>query len=358
MHHEAQDLSALGWTAEREPEFESIARDGWSPARVAGVHRGSLDLLGTGGPLTGHVSGRLRHAAAAPDDLPAVGDWVAVDHDAVVHAVLPRRGGIARADPGGRSEAQVLAANVDVVLVVGSLNRDLNVRRLERMLTLAADARADAVVVLSKADLAEDPWAQVTDVRLALGGTVPVVPISTRAGTGLDALEAWLRPGATAVLLGSSGVGKTTLLNALSGGDRVTAPIRDGDDRGRHATTARELVPLASGALVIDTPGLRLPRVWEQASGLETAFADIAALAARCRFADCRHQGEPGCAVAEAVADGRLPADRLAGLAKLERERAWIETRRDARARAKADQRMRAIHKAQRRMYREQGTKR
>jgi ribosome biogenesis GTPase / thiamine phosphate phosphatase len=353
LSHEPQDLSALGWTAGREAEFQAVARPGWSPARVAGVHRGSLDLLGAAGPLAGHASGRLRHAAASPADLPAVGDWVAVDGDAVVHAVLPRRGGIARADPGGRAEAQVLAANVDVVLVVGSLNRDLNVRRLERMLTLAADARAESVVVLSKADLVADPWGEVTDVRLALGGTVPVIPISTHAGTGLDALQAWLRPGATAVLLGSSGVGKTTLLNALSGGDRVTAPIREADDRGRHATTARELVPLASGAMVVDTPGLRLPRVWDQASGLETAFADVAALAARCRFADCRHRGEPGCAVAEAVADGRLPADRLAGLEKLERERAWIETRRDARARAEREQRWRAIHKAQRRMYRE-----
>jgi ribosome biogenesis GTPase len=356
LHHHWQDLSALGWTADREQEFASIAREGWAPARVAGVHRGRLDLLGAAGPRAGHVAGRLRHGASAAADLPAVGDWVAVAGDAVVHAVLPRRGGIARAEPGGRSEAQVLAANVDVVLVVGSLNRDLNVHRLERMLALAADARAEPVVVLSKADLAEDPWVQVTDVRLALGGTVPVVPISTRAGTGLDALEAWLRPGATAVLLGSSGVGKTTLLNALSGGDRVTAPIRAGDDRGRHATSARELVPLASGALVIDTPGLRLPRIWDQASGLETAFADVAVLAAGCRFADCRHQGEPGCAVAEAVADGRLPADRLASLAKLERERAWIETRRDARARAEAQQRTRAIHKAQRRLYRERGS--
>jgi len=269
--------------------------------------------------------------------------------------VLPRRGGIARAAGDGRAEPQVLAANVDVALVVGSLNRDLNLRRLERFLTLAADAEADAVVVLSKADLAPDPAGAALDVRAALGGTVPVVPISVVDGTGLDALGAWLRPGATAVLLGSSGVGKTTLLNHLTGEERPTLPVREGDDRGRHTTTHRELVPLAGGALVIDTPGLRLPRLWEQAAGLRSVFSDVEALAARCRFRDCSHRGEPGCAVAEAVADGRLPADRLTGLEKLARETAWLESLRDERARSERKRATKRLHRAQRRHYREQG---
>jgi ribosome biogenesis GTPase / thiamine phosphate phosphatase len=342
-------LEVLGWTPERAAQLAALGQSELIPARVAGASHGHLNLLTGSGPLAGVVAGRLRHDAASPADLPAVGDWVAVEATGgVVRAVLPRRGGIARAAPDGRAEAQVLAANVDVALVLGSLNLDLNVRRLERMLTLAADARAEAVVVLSKADLVPDPWARVADVRLALGGTVPVVAISVHAGSGLDALSAWLRPGATSVLLGSSGVGKTTLLNSLTGGDRRTSPIREGDDRGRHATSARELVPLPGGAVVIDTPGLRLPRMWEQAHGLETAFADVTELATQCRFADCRHDGEPGCAVAAAVADGRLPADRLAGLAKLERERARIEDRREVKRRA------RMMSKAIRRYYREQ----
>jgi ribosome biogenesis GTPase / thiamine phosphate phosphatase len=341
-------LAVLGWTPERAVQLAALERPELIPARVADVSHGRLDLLTAAGPLAGAVAGRLRHEAATTADLPAVGDWVAVDPSGgVVRAVLTRRGGISRAASSGRSEAQVLAANVDVVLVVGSLNLDLNVRRIERMLTLAADARAEAVVVLSKADLAPDPWAAVADVRLALGGTVPVIAISVLADTGLDALAPWLRPGATSVLLGSSGVGKTTLLNALTGEDRHTAPVRSGDDRGRHATTARELVLLPGGAIVIDTPGLRLPRVWEQARGLETAFADVTELARQCRFADCRHMGEPGCAVAAAVADGRLPADRLAGLAKLERERARLEDRREVKRQAKV------MSKAVRRYYEE-----
>ncbi len=344
-------LTALGWNTDRAAEFAALEREDLVPARVAAAHRGRLDLLAADGPIAASLAGRLRHEAGSPVDLPAVGDWVAVDPaGGIVHAVLPRRGGIARAAADGKSEAQVLAANVDIALVLGSLNRDLSVRRLERMLTLAADARADAVVVLSKADLDPDPPARVADVRLALGATVPVLALSVHAGTGLEALAGWLRPGVTTVLLGSSGVGKTTLLNALTGGPpRRTAPIRESDDRGRHATSHRELVPLASGALVIDTPGLRLPRVWEQAGGLETAFSDVATLARRCRFTDCRHAGEPGCAVAAAVEDGRLPADRYAGLVKLERERERIEARRDARARAEASRKARTAQKALRR---------
>jgi ribosome biogenesis GTPase len=326
-------MTGLGWTSERAAQLAALDRPGLVGARVAAAHRGRLDLLGPDGPLAGRVAGRLRHAATTTADLPAVGDWVAVDPGSgVVHAVLPRRGGIARAAPGGQSESQVLAANVDVALIVGSLNRDLNLRRLERLLALAADARADAVVVLSKADLVADPWAHVADVRLALGSTVPLIAVSVHAGTGLDALDAWLQPGATAVLLGSSGTGKTTLLNELSGGPpRRTAAIRASDDRGRHATTVRELVPLPSGAIVIDTPGLRLPRVWEDAAGLDEAFADITELARQCRFGDCRHQGEPGCAVAGAVSP-----ERLAGLRKLERERDRVEERRRGRIGARA----------------------
>jgi ribosome biogenesis GTPase / thiamine phosphate phosphatase len=352
----SHSLAVLGWTPRLDAAFTALGRPELIPARVAAVHRGRLELLCADGALAGAPSGRMIHAAATAADLPAVSDWVAADPETgVVHGLLPRKGGIARAAGDGRAEPQVLAANVDLALVVGSLNRDLNVRRLERFLTLAADAEAEALVVLSKADLSADPDGRALDVRAALGGSVPVLPISVVDGTGLESLAAWLEPGRTAVMLGSSGVGKTTLLNHLTGQSRATLPVRAGDDRGRHATTHRELVPLAGGALVIDTPGLRLPRVWEQAAGLRSVFADIEELALRCRFRDCSHRGEPGCAVAEAIADGRLPADRLAGMEKLAREEAWIAGRRDARARSERQQRVKRMSREIRRTYKERG---
>jgi ribosome biogenesis GTPase / thiamine phosphate phosphatase len=349
-------LASLGWTARLEAAFTALGRPDLIPARVAAVHRGRLSLLGAGGPLDGAPSGRMTHAAVTAGDLPATGDWVAVDAaSGVVHGLLPRKGGIARAARGGRAEAQVLAANVDLALVVGSLNRDLNVRRIERFLTLAADAEAEALVVLSKSDLSADPDAEAVQLRLALGGTVPVLPVSVVDGNGVGSLEAWLEPGRTAVLLGSSGVGKTSLLNNLTGQSRATLPVRAGDGRGRHATTRRELVQLAGGALVIDTPGLRMPRLWEQAGGLRSVFGDVEQLARGCRFRDCTHRGEPGCAVAAAVADGRLTADRVSGMRKLAREEAWMASRRDARARSEGKRHAKQMSKDIRRFYRQRG---
>ena len=328
-----------------------------SLARVAAVHRGGLELITDAGPRAGFVTGRLRHAAATAADLPAVGDYVTHDPESgAVHAVRERTSALVRAARDGR-EAQVLAANVDLVVVVASLTRELSIGRIERMLTLAADAPADALVVLSKADLDPDPGARVAEVRAALAGAAPVLPVSTLDGTGLDAVAALLGPGVTGVLLGASGVGKTTLLNRLAGGERATGPIRGSDDRGRHTTAWRELVPLAGGGVVIDTPGLKLPRIWEQASGLASVFSDIEQLASGCRFADCSHAGEPGCAVAEALGDGRLAPERLAAHAQLGREQAWADSRRDARARRERKEATRRIHREQRRIQRAKGAR-
>jgi ribosome biogenesis GTPase / thiamine phosphate phosphatase len=260
-----------------------------------------------------------------------------------VRAVLPRRGVVRRAGGDGREE--VLAANVDLLLVAGSLNRELNVRRLERMLALAGPGVA-TLVLLTKGDLSADPVGEAMRVQDALGAEALV--LSAHDGWGLGALHARLPPRATAALVGSSGVGKSTLVNALLGEERQrTLPVRAGDDRGRHATTRRELLVLPGGALLIDTPGLRTPRP-AASTGVEEAFADVEALARGCRFADCSHTSEPACAVRDAVAPGRLAAFR-----KLAREARWAEERQDPagaaarRARARAAQReyRKAVHR-------------
>jgi ribosome biogenesis GTPase len=345
------------------PNLELLAlssSSGLIRARVCGVAHGKVSLLeGPGVPASAAIGGALRHAARAGAALPVVGDWVEVDPARrVVRSVLPRSGGIARSFGTGPSTPQMLAANVDVVLVVGGLDGDHNLRRLERFVALAGDAGATPVVLLSKADLVEDVEGVVASVAASLGGRVPVLAVSVRSGLGLDALATWLTPGTVVALLGSSGVGKTSLRNALVGvgvAPSATAPVRPGDDRGRHTTTARELVELPGGALLVDTPGLRLPRLWDQGVGLATAFPDVEALAARCRFADCAHDGEPGCAVAEAIADGQLAPERLAALRQLEREGAWLASRRDERARSERERVSRKLHREQERVQAERG---
>ena len=281
------------------------------------AHGALTALAGDDGETLAPLRGMLRKRAEEEGAhvLPVVGDWVALDpEDAIAH-VLPRHGVLRRA--GEEGEEEVLAANLDVLLVATSLNQDLNVRRLERSLALARDGGIEPVVVLTKGDLVDDPFQVAAQVQRALGAAA--VTISVRDGWGLDDLQEHVRPGRTAAIIGMSGVGKSTLVNALLGAERQrTLPIRAKDDRGRHATTQRELFILPSGALLIDTPGMRLQRI-AGAEGVEEAFDDIAELAAQCRFTDCTHTSEPGCAVLEAIEQGDLDPARLEAMRRLER---------------------------------------
>jgi len=323
-------LDGLGWDDGWSSALEHLQEDNLVPARVAAHHRGAYVVWTADGDVRARAAGRLfyEHEVGAP--IPAVGDWVGL-RDTTITAILPRRSAFIRKRAGNSSDEQVLAANVDTAFLLAGLDDDFSLRRLERYITTAWDSGAEPVVVLTKSDLCHDVGEALLQVEsVAIG--VPVYPISNLTGIGVEELEAMVRPGRTIVLLGSSGVGKSTLLNRLAGTELMRTGAIATDGTGRHTTTHRELVQLPGGALVIDTPGLRELQFWEGDVG--AAFEDIEALALECRFRDCAHTREPGCAVQAAVDDGTLALDRLRSWRKLQRELEAIAARTDHRLRA------------------------
>jgi ribosome biogenesis GTPase len=345
------EIEKLGWDPEWQGVFAPHAAEGLRPARVVAEDRGSFVVDDGGGGRRSDVSGRLRYEEA---EGPAVGDWVALraaefDGTAVIAGVLPRRTSLGRKAAGRATARQVVAANVDVAFVVCGLDGDFNVRRIERALVLVREGGVRPVVVLNKADTCADAEPRRREVESAAPG-MSVHVASARTGDGLEALKAELGPGRTAVLLGSSGAGKSTILNRLLGEERqLTAAVREDDSRGRHTTTRRQLFVLPGGGLIVDTPGLRELQLWAGEEAVDEAFLDLGALAAGCRFADCAHGREPGCAVREAVAAGTLAPERLASYHKLQRERRHLETRVDGRRRQEETRRVRSLHRLARR---------
>jgi len=353
-------LASLGYNERLQTLFAPLVAEGLVPGRIARVDRGSSHVLTADGAERAARAPQLDRATEGPTD-PAVGDWVALRHDtgldhALIESVLPRTSTFIRTDPGRDGAAQVVAANVDTVLLVHTVDRDFNPRRLERELVLTWESGAVPVVVLNKADLLPDPEARAT-MRAAAAAVALDTPIhftSAATGEGLEELAAYTAGNKTVAFLGASGVGKSTLINRWLGeASQATQEVREGDSKGRHTTVARELVPLPWGGVLVDTPGLRAVGIQDADAGLAATFSDVETLAEACRFRDCRHESEPGCAVRAAVEAGALTGERLESYHKLHRELEFEAAKQDERGRRAHDRRWIPIKKAARAYFKQ-----
>ncbi|MBI3470849.1 MAG: ribosome small subunit-dependent GTPase A, partial [Candidatus Solibacter usitatus] len=323
-------LETFGWSEFFAARFAPYAGRGLVPGRISAQHKDLYFAYTGDGELRAEMSGQFRFQAGERGEFPAVGDWVALsvrpeEGAATIHAVLPRQSRFSRRAAGEKTEEQVIASNVDIVFLVSGLDGDFNPRRIERYLTMAWESGAEPVIVLNKADLCADTGARLREAERVAPG-VPVLLTSAVADDAWSALRAWIAPGRTAAFLGSSGVGKSSLINRLLGVERqAVRDVRAGDDHGRHTTSCRSLIPLSGGGLLMDVPGMRELQLWTAGDGFHSAFEDVQSLAASCRFRDCSHQGEPGCAVSSAVERGALAGDRLESYHKLRRELRHLE---------------------------------
>lgn len=348
------NLKTLGFSTYFEEQLTAFKEESklanCVPARVTLEHKHSYRVLAEEGEWLATVAGHFAYTSQAREDYPAVGDWVLVEkmageEKAIIHKLFNRKSVFSRKVAGQEIKEQIVASNVDIVLLVMSLNADFNIRRLERYLVAAWDSGAKPVIVLTKADLCEDITSMVREVELVAFG-VDIFVTSARSGEGIEAIQTLFTEGVTGALLGSSGAGKSTLMNALSGEELMkVSGIREDDAKGRHTTTHRELIVLPSGGCLIDTPGMRELQLWDQSESLSSSFRDIEEFAAACRYRDCTHHMEPHCAVQQAISDGALEQSRLQSYFKLQKELAFIERKTNIQAKLNEQRKWKQIAK-------------
>lgn len=351
-----KNLLSIGFNSFFEDHFREFSGDGFIPGRIAVQNKTNYIVYSEHGELDAEVSGKFMFDAEGKDDYPAVGDWVVLrplldEQKGIIEKVLPRQTSFSRKEAGAKTEKQVLASNIDIVFIMTSLNQDFNLRRIERYLVLANECGISPVIVLSKSDLCEDVEEKINEVDNISGG-VPVHAISSITKTGIDEISKYITDGKTIAVLGSSGVGKSTFINVLLGENELeTGEVSGYKDKGHHITTKRELIVLPSGGLIIDTPGMRELQLWEGDGGLDDLFDDIARLILQCKFSDCTHKSEPGCAVRKAIKSGELDEERFRSYQKMKREVQYFEFRKDHLANIQEKKKWKKIHKQVKEIY-------